>query len=284
MRKPINLSITFRLPKGHKFSKASITPDGEIILTGEDGKPIIPEYMERSVHYERPKGPKIQSRNKMIADHVSVGGLQEFLRYDSIFVIDTNKKIIKGEEVSAACFICVRIIPEGAKFRIECCDGKLNIFELHNIPSTENPEMLAVLKVALEINDSIGSSEPPRILFISDSALDRHDKINARQEPIYGSHYLPENFVLHYASAETGQEAINRLIKFCDKQSSNYLKYLEEGSVKVSELKLSIEDPTVHYRYVFRNDLEIVNPVVNGISVQPGTTVSLYGAKDPHNT
>jgi hypothetical protein len=72
-------------------------------------------------------------------------------------------------------------------------------------------------------------------------------------------------------------------MKFCDKQSANYLKYLEEGSVKVSELKPLNENLSVQYRYMFRNDLEVINPVVGGISIQPGTTVALYGVKEPHN-
>jgi hypothetical protein len=282
MPKPINLSIRFRLPKDRKVAKASITPDGEIVFTDDAGNIVTPEYMERAVHYDRLKGPKIQTRNKTTADHVSIGGLQEFAQYDSVFVLDTNKKTIKDKEIAAACFVCCRFIPEGKQFRIEC-DGKLNVYEFHNVPANENPEMLAVLKVALDITSSVGSSKPPRIAFVSDSELGLHDKINAGQVPIYGNYHLPPGFVLHYASAETGQEAINRIIKFCDKQSSNYLRYLEEGSVKVSELNTLKEDPSVQYRYMFREDLEIVNPIVGGIAIQPGTRFALYGVKEPHN-
>jgi len=282
MPKPINLTIRFRLSKDHKVAKASIQPDGEIVFMDDRGSPVIPEYMERAVHYARAKGPKIQSRSKVTGDRVSVGGLKEFTQYDSVFIIDTNARIVNGEKIAAACFVCCCFVPEADQVRIKC-EGKLNIYEFHNIPENENPEMLTVLKVARDIARSAGSRSKFRIAFISDSEIGSHDRINSGQKPLYRNFSLPPGFVLHYASTDTGQEAINRLIKFCDKQSSNYLRYLEEGSVKKSELKPLEEEPSVQYRYMFREDLEIVNPIVRGISIQPDTTVSLYGVKEPHN-
>jgi hypothetical protein len=278
MLKPINLTISFRLPKNRKVAKASIQPDGEIVLTDDRGNPVTPEHMERTVQYSRSKGPKIQSRSKVTCDRVSVGGLKEFTQYESVFVIDTNTRTVNGEKISVACFVCCRFVSEAAQVRIDC-EGKLNIYEFHNVPEKENPEMLAVLKVARDVARSSGSRSELRIAFVSDSELGSHDGISSRQQLIYGDSYLPPGFVLHYASTDTGQEAINRLIKFCDKKSSNYLSYLEEGSVKKSELNPLEEEPSVLYRYMFRDDLEMVNPIVRGISIQPGTTVTLYGVR-----
>lgn len=282
MPKPINLSITFRLPKDRKVASASIKPDGEIVFIDDSGKEITPEYMERTVHFHRPKGPKVQSRNKVIRDRVTVGGLDELAKYESVFVIDTNTRTIRGQKTSAACFICCRFVPEGNKVRIKC-DGKLNIYEFHGVPEHENAEMLAILKVARDVARSAAPGGLLKIAFVSDSALGSHDEISTGLKPIYGDHFLPQGFVLHYASPETGQEAINRLIKFCDKQSSNYLKCLGEGSVKRSELKPLEEDPSVQYRYMFRDDLEIINPIVGGISVRPGMSALLQGMREPHN-
>jgi hypothetical protein len=280
MRKPVSLSIQFRLPKGSKAVKASIKPNGEVVFTDEDGKEVIPEYMDRAVHYARAKGPKIQTRRRIVGTQVSVGGLTELAHYDSILVIDTNTKIVNGEKVSAVCFISCRFTPEGDKVRIGC-EGKLNIYEFHNVPG--NPEMLAILKVARDISRSARPRKRLKIAFVTDSEMQTHDEINARRRPIYDGHYLPRGFSLHYASADTGQEAVGRLMRFCDRQSSKYLQYLNEGSVRQSELKFLKEDPAVSYRYMSRDDLEIVNPVIRGISVSPGSTVSLYGLKDPHN-
>ena len=280
MPKPTNLTISFSLPKDRKVAKASILPDGEIVFADDQGNPVTPEHMERTLQYPRPKGPKIQSRSKVTRDHVSIAGLKEFTQYASVFVIDTNTRSMNEETISAACFVCCRFILDAGQVRIDC-EGRLNICEFRNVPKGANPEMLAVLKVARDVDTSSPSRGESRIAFVSDSEISSHDGINSGKRPIYGDSYLPRGFVLHYASTDTGQEAINRLIKFCDKQSSDYLRYLEEGSVKQSDLNPLEEEPSVRYRYMFRDGLEIVNPTVRGISIQPGTTVSLYGVKKP---
>lgn len=276
MPKPISLTIQFQLPEGCGNVKATISPSGEIVFTDEHGNIVVPEYMDRAVQYSRSKGPKIQSRQKVVGNLVTVSGLSELTKYDSVFVTDANTRTLGNREVSAACFICFRFHPEGEKVRIES-EGKLNIYEFHEVP--ENPEMLAILKVARDVHRSGGEGIRVGVAFVTDSELGNHDDINLRRRPIYGNHYLPEGFSLHYASSDTGQEGLNRLIRFCDKQASKYLTYLEEGTVKRSPLRTLEEDPRVLYRYMFRDDLEIVNPVVGGIRTQPGTTVSLYGLR-----
>ena len=54
---------------------------------------------------------------------------------------------------------------------------------------------------------------------------------------------------------------------------------MEKGTVKDSEFRVLSEDSSVKYRYMFRDDLEIVNPVVGGVSIGDGTKISLYGVK-----
>lgn len=279
MPKPITLTVNFKLPKGHKVTKASIQPDGEIILTDNEGNTITPEKMERTTQYPRNKGPKIQSRSSLANQHVSVGGVNEFMQYDSVFAIDTNTRKVNDEKISVACFICCNFISEGDEIRIDC-DGKLNIYEFHDIPENVNPEMVAIHKVTQDIIKSNPSNTKLNIAFITDTDMESHDKINARDIPIYQNHLLPMGTTLHYASTDTGRESTNRLIKFCDKQSSNYLQYLEEGAVKMSELTKLEDNSSIKYRFMFRTDLEIVNPVITGPTMQLGTKVSLYGVKD----
>ena len=278
MTKPIDLTLSFSIPKGRKLAKAAIQPDGEIVLTDDKGNTIVPKHMERITHYARDKGPKIQSRSKVEDSHLSIGGVKDYTHYDSVFVIDTNTRIINGDKISAACFMCCNFITENDETHVEC-EGKLNIYEFHNIPENENPEMLAILKVARDVIKSSSSNKGLNAAFVTDSNLDSHDHISKGKIPIYKNHLLPSGFTLHYASADTGSEAINRLIRLCDKQASNYLKYLEEGTVKQSELLKLKEEPTVQYRYLFREDLELVNPQIKGMTARAGAEVSLYGVK-----
>lgn len=280
MAKPVNLSIGFRLPEGAKTSSLSIKPSGEIVLTDEDGKEVVPEYVDRATHYERPdrpdKGPKVQSRHKQINELATVGGLLELARYDSIFVIDTNTRALEKGSVSVACFIRCQLLPEGEKFRI-VCESRLNTYEFHNVGG--NPELLSILRVANDVLRSEGKQAERNIAIVTDTELGSHDDINSRTTPLCGPVCLPGGFTLLYASSETGQEVMNKLIRFCDSQADIYLNNMEQGAAKDSRLNALSEDSSVKYRFIYRNDLEIKNPVVGGVSVVDGTKISLYRRK-----
>lgn len=285
MAKPVNLSIGFRLPEGTKTSSLSIKPSGEMVIIDEDGEKVVPVYMDRTTHYDRPdrpdKGPKIQGRHKQTNDLATVGGLKELSRFDSIFVIDTNTRALEQGSVSVACFIRIRVVPEGDKFRIICVDDRLNIYEFHNVGG--NPELLSVFKVAKDGLNSENYQAGYITAFVTDTELSSHDSINSRKTPIYGLHCLPAGFTLLYASSDTGQEVLNRLIRFCDRQATIYLNSLEQGTVKDSEFHVLSEDSSVKYRYMFRSGLKIVNPVVGVASVREGTKISLYGRQAKPN-
>lgn len=258
----------------------SVTPTREIIFTDEDGDRVIPEYMDRVVHHEREridKGPKVRSRHKSIDGLVSMNGLFELSKYEAVFVLDTNRRIFDGKEVSAAAFICCYFRQIDDKFHVTS-DGQLNVFELHEVPSGKNPEMLALLKLANDIVRSRKEKIALNIAFITDSELGSHDPINQRTTPIYGTQYLPAGFSIHYASSDSGSEAVNRLIRFCNKASTDYLSYLAEGTIKPSPFSQLAEEPAVHFRRKFRNDFEIVNPVIEGVS--GGFGYELYGWND----
>lgn len=281
MAKPVNLSIVIGVPEGDKAKKISLKASGEIVLTDEDGKEVAPEYMDRALHYERPdrpdKGPKIQGRHKHISDSATVGGLKELARYDSIFVIDTNTRALKKGTVSVACFIRFQLVPEGEKFKIVSEEGRLNIYEFHNVGG--NPELFSILKVANDVLKSDGNQAERNIAIVTDTELGSHDDINSRTTPIYGPHCLPVGFTLLYASSDTGQEVLNRLIRFCDRRANIYIGNLGQDAANAPGLNVLSEDNSVKYRFTYYNDLEIINPVVGGVSVEDGTKISLYARK-----
>ena len=279
--KPVNLSIEIGLREGDKAKSISITPSGEIVLADEDGKEVASEYMDRALHYERPdrpdKGPKIQGRHKQTDESATVGGLKELARYDSIFVIDTNTRALKKGTVSAACFIRIQFFPDGEKFKIVCEEGRLNIYEFHNVGG--NPEFFSILKVANDVLKSESKQAERNIAIVTDTELDSHDDINSRTTPIYGPHYLPVGFTLLYASSDTGQEVLNRLIRFCDRRADIYLSKLKKGGANAPGLHTLSEDNSVKYRFTYYNDLEIINPVVGGVNVGGKANIAFYGMK-----
>ena len=134
-----------------------------------------------------------------------------------------------------------------------------------------------MLKVAKDVVRSKDYSPRRRFALVTDSDLGAHAEINSFQVPLYGNHLLPQCFQLVYGSSDTGRELLNRLIRFCDQQAARYLQLYEEGSLTPKELLSLAEDPSIKYAYRFLRGLEVLNPIMSGSKLEPGSTVSLYG-------
>jgi len=111
--KPPNMSIQFGFAPGTKAAKATITAAGELAFTDDRGRPIVPEYMDRAVFYDRPNKPKVQTRRRSSSALASVRGLSELARYNALCVVDTNTRVVGGKKVSAAGVVCCRLLPKG---------------------------------------------------------------------------------------------------------------------------------------------------------------------------
>ena len=273
MVKRVDLSLTIHLPPNHEADRVSVGPDGRVRVFDKTGKEVVPERVERATHYERTKGLKYQARAIIDRDYPSVGGLEELARLDSFIAIDTNCIEIDGTRVSVAYFIACRLVAEKDGFRLVSLDDQGHAYEFHDVPG--NPEMLAILKVAHDTMRRRGAPERPKIAFITDSELGSHQAISCRELPIYGEHYLPQGFALYYASADTGQELTNKLIRFCDTESTKYLARLRDGAFRRTGLARLEEDHSVLFRYTYYSDLRINNPVVTGTTTTPETTSSI---------
>lgn len=271
MTKRVDLSITVDLPDGHSAEKLSLTPDGKVRIFDKMGAEITPEHIERGVHYERVKGKKYQTLTHAVDNHVSVGGLEELTRLESLIVIDTNNAKIEGIKVSAAFFLRVRLVAEGNGFRVISLDQSGHVYEFHNVPDSENPEMLAILKIAHDILQHEKLENSSQIGFVTDSNMGSHGEISAQKQAIYGKHNIPDGFSLIYASSDTGQELTNKLIKFCDKESKKYLGRLKKGTFRRTGLALLKEDPSVQFRYTYYPTLKISNEVIQPVSIGPET-------------
>lgn len=271
MTKRVDLTITINLADEHNADRLSIGTDGSIRLFDKSGQEILPKSIERAVHYERPKGPKYQSLTTADSQKTTVGGLEDLAQFESFIAVDTNSTEIQGVRVSAAFFIVCRLKQEPDGFRVESLDGQGHLYEFHDVPLSSSAEMLAILKISHDTERGRGISSQPRIAFVNDSEMGRHSAISRRKQPIYGPHHLPERFVLRYASTDTGQELTNKLVRFCDTQSSKHLARLKSGATPFRTTRLSKldEDQSVYFRYFVFPGLSIDNPVVTGIALTP---------------
>jgi hypothetical protein len=278
--KPPEIGIFFKVPDNRKLGKVSIQLDGTFRFLDIDGIEFIPEYMERRLQYARPKGAKIQTKQNTNGRLVTIGGLAELAEFDSVFIIDTNSRIINDRKVSASCFIRCRFFREEDGYRVQAIEPQANFYEFHDVRG--NPELLAILKVANDITKIEGLNTQLKIAFVTDSALGDHEKICARKIPLYSHYFLPRPFTLIYASADTGNEAINRLIRSCDQMSSRYLMDFENGKLPNSELLTLQENPFVKHRFVMFSEYELISPILKGVGVNEKTKFTLYGFKKPN--
>lgn len=273
MPKRVDLSLTIELPDNHGAERLTIQPDGRVKIIDKSGKELIPARVERATHYERAKGRKYQARVSVDRGYASVGGLEELARLDHFIVIDTNTIDIDGTTVSVAFFIVCRLIPENAGFRLASIDDRGHAYEFQGIKG--NAEMLAMLKVANDTVRRRGALGTSRIAFVTDCDLANHEAISKRERAIYGEHYLPEGFTLIYASADTGQELTNKLIRFCDAQATKYLNKIKGGGLRKTGFAPLDEDKSVSFRYTYYPDLKIVNPNVTGTTITANTKSSI---------
>jgi hypothetical protein len=282
VKKRVDLTITIDLPSDHNADRLSIGADGSIQLFDKSGKAILPEKIERAAHFERPKGPKYQSLATAQAQTTTIGGLEDLAQFDSLIAIDTNRQEIDGVTVFAAFFIVCKLIPESGGFRVKSLDGQGHLYEFHNVPEGFSSEMLAILKVAHDTKRGRGVHRQSRIAFLNDCDMGRHDAFSQRTEPIYGSQYLPEGFVLRYASTDTGQELSNKLVRFCDAQSKRHLARLKSGATpfRTAGLARLDEDQSVCFRYFDFPGLSIVNPAITGAALTPESKCTVIFSGD----
>jgi hypothetical protein len=247
-------------------------PDGTIKVLDMDGNEVTPVRTGRAMQYERPKGPKYQSKATVLSDTVSVGGLEELAELDHFIVVDTNSAQIENKKISAAFFVVCRLKKIDSKYKLESLDNLGHVYEFHN--ATGNPEMLAILR----IRNDIARSHPKikkKIAFITDSDLGNHENISNQKSPLYGSEYLGENFILFYASSDTGQELTNKLLRFCDSESTKHLKKVQAtGLINCKTIVLK-EDQSIQYRFISYTDLQIVNPQITGAELTPQSTAHI---------
>src|SRR5262249_44086703 len=208
--------------------------------------------------YRKEKGStKYQSRSRIEGTAASIDGLSEIASFDAFYVVDTNTETIQGVKVSAAYFIACRLKKARGGFQLVCPHNRSHCYEFHGI--TGNPEMLAILKIANDIRT--GSIWPRhfKIGFFNDSEMEAHEAISLQRQPIYGTHYLPSGMSLMYASADTGRDLPNRLIKVCNNAAARYLQRLKDGPFRTSGLQTLGEDPSIKFRYTYYPGLTVTD-------------------------
>jgi hypothetical protein len=222
-----------------------ISPTGSVELL-KGGIPLVPVEAYHGVSFDREKGPKILNKTPLDPNKLIIDPSIALEKYDLIFAIDTNTKVIDGESVSVSCVVLCKLIRDknnvlNAEF------APIHCLEFRNIQGMA--ENIAWMKAIQFIIANPSYSIDIKYGIIVDSDLGNISSYNNRSKPIYSGFYLLPNIELIYASTDVGKEYLaNKLISLCDKEATKLLESIMLNKVSNDNLREVFGEPYTHFR------------------------------------
>ncbi|WP_076421160.1 hypothetical protein [Colwellia sp. UCD-KL20] len=224
-------NLTLKLPEGVEVSNS--TENGEVIsLFDENGRVVIPEYVQVGLGYKTDKGKfkvthSLRSDNKTISTNLSV----LLSKYDVLYAIDTNKKKIDDIEYC----ISSRML-----MQMELTGEQLWEMKLIRLPAF-------IFTTPIEHEEKIGWSQfieqehlalnGKKIGIVTDHDLGHMPLYNQREKAILDLGLLPENIDFIYASADRDKGSpLNKAVMQCDADSNLLLKQIYNKKMNLSAL------------------------------------------------
>ncbi|WP_305967373.1 hypothetical protein [Marinobacter salsuginis] len=184
--------------------------------------------------YDRDSGkPKIVSRTAGNEGFVHLDPLRNIVsNYDVITCADTNRFLFKNKEVCVCASVRstseIYDLVENAKFE------SLEFSVFFDVKGEINPETIGWHLLITEIFPKYPDLAGKKICLVVDSDLGLLDEINRREKPYYDNFFLPENVDLAYASSDSSGNALNSLIKMCDRISNEICEDVEKGNITLN--------------------------------------------------
>lgn len=233
---PVMRSTVIDLGGMRAVQGGAIWADGSICAINPLGRRIVSaQYSvevsrKRNSQSEKPKVLNLATGQTGMAtthpDHI----LRD---YNRVFIVDTNypKEIGPKSVCLTAVFVAephFELVPEYVKF------ASTAGFEFRDL--TCDPERLGWVQTIETIKRSTGYDARKKTLILVDSHLGDLRALNERRLPILDDYLLPEGFTLSYASADTGQYAINKMMRACDAWATDLLKRIQDGEGDTAHL------------------------------------------------
>ena len=232
-RKPVQHAITFDFGEPKEVKSVTINGMGQVRLNTSDGaKPVLVLHERLRA---RSKGPKTITRIPAHPMDVKIGNtLDALCKYKTMYFIDTNTQDAGGSKISAACImLCSVEMPDEGRYVVRYAPACA--FEIHNC--FEKPENFAISILQSMLQSGPGFQRSDRFAIVNDSDLGNHNSFNAGQLPIYGDIYLSSNIDLVYASADTGNDILNIIMRKCDKWATRAIAGAIAAGLKNSAAK-----------------------------------------------
>jgi hypothetical protein len=219
-KKPRKAIINIHIEQGDSIER--VWDEKRQVLTLKvmrDEKNVSAKKIQFTTFYLRSKKPKILNQlefNRSSAFTVSHG--DSLKQYAQVWAIDTNTKEIFSQTAHvSAVTVC-------------STDGMEEYFPVLAIifgKTKENPELYGWRKFIEFVQAANQYSPEHRYGLIVDSEFSKISEFNSRNSPIHGNFYLPPNWILIYATSDSGKESIiNKLLAKSDKASSAVLELI----------------------------------------------------------
>lgn len=192
-----------------------------------DGKAVSARKVESTTYYERPKKPKILSRQEFSRSRDFTVSAEESVQlFSQLWAIDTNHKEIFGYSANAAVATVCGTDGAGTYYPVlAMVFGEVS----------GNPELFAWRRFIEFAQGASSYDAGAQYALVVDSELSMIPKLNDQSTPIHGKFYLPKNWKLIYATSDSGKESIfNQLIASSDRAASKVLNLIatKESNVK----------------------------------------------------
>lgn len=218
--------------------------NGIFTFKDSNGNKLVPTSVTIGDSYTKESGkPKILNQIEADNDQINLNPNVNLEQFDWLFAIDTNTKQYNESKISISCAVFSEIDLNEPKLDKGVVNqdwhAKVIIqsaFLFRN--SSVNPELVGWQELVNRIKKSPEFNNNLEVGIVVDSELDKLSRINRREIPIIGEHYLPDNFQLIYASADSGAEyPHNKLIKICDTTGNKIWNYVLDRDEVISNME-----------------------------------------------
>ena len=226
------LTATLHVPKAGNYTIKGDINSKKFQIVDEHGNPLYAEKI--CIEQNRMRKSMVRKGPKEICKILYSGSLslslnEALLNFDHIYAVDTNTKHVSDSWLSAGS-ICY--LTDYQKIGVEYTYRVKLVRQITSINMSRPYQMEQhVWNAAISYIQSIISTDNT-VALIVDCDLDNIPKYNERVLKIRDLEYLPENFTLIYASADTGSNIANKMISFCDFHANRILEELTSSKIQ----------------------------------------------------
>jgi len=146
---------------------------------------------------------------------------EQLLRYEAIYAMDTNRKLVGDVELCVSCGVHIALKYSGNNVWSNATFTRLPAS--FSICCESNPEVVSWLRLIEFLSPRICG----KIAIVVDSELGNLPLYNMRKIPLLGDRFLPDNVELIYASAERDLNSpLNKAIRTCDSDAKRLIRIL----------------------------------------------------------